>query len=372
MQAKKTVAFFSLLLVLSTLTVTVRASFTPTIQFRSSDVTIVLTYPEEAHPDSVVSHNITITANTDLDAVSVTLYIYAPVNSTLQHKKNQTLSWGTLLENQSLPTNEIKFTPLQANGTLYCNMTVQTEIGSTIHHAYYSFYTTLVSDPTFSEMRVLYDEMLANYTSLQEDYEALFDDYNELLANYSSLFVNYTTLIDEYDQLVADYGTLLDDYDNLSANYSSLNATYTTLLSEHNQLTADYNSKVAEYNGLDDDYKSLTSDLESLQTDYDDLNSTHNSLQTDYETLDTYYGNLQDDYIMLNQTRNNLQEELADLRERLTDSEGVVNSDRIVMLIFLIALAVLIVFIVYIKRKQEDPYLVIRKETVSMKSDEET
>lgn len=364
MRAKKTVAFFSLLLVLSTLTVTVRASFTPTIQFRSSDVTIVLTYPEEAHPDSVVSHNITITANTDLDAVSVTLYIYAPVNTTLQHKKNQTLSWGTLLENQSLPTNEIKFTPLQANGTLYCNMTVQTEIGSTIHHAYYSFYTTLVSEPTFSEMRVLYDEMLANYTALQEDYETLFNDYNELLANYSSLFANYTTLLNEYNQLVADYGTLLDDYDDLSANYSSLNATYTTLLSEHNQLTADYNSKVAEYNSLDDDYKSKTSDLESLQTDYDNLNSTHNSLQTNY-------GELQDDYIMLNQTFNNLQNELTDLRERLTDSEGIVNSDRIVMLIFLIALAVLIVFIVYIKRKQEDPYLVIRKETVSMKSDDE-
>jgi hypothetical protein len=30
------------------------------------------------------------------------------------------------------------------------------------------------------------------------------------------------------------------------------------------------------------------------------------------------------------------------------------------------------VFIVYIKRKKEEPYVVIRKETVSMKSDEES
>jgi hypothetical protein len=42
------------------------------------------------------------------------------------------------------------------------------------------------------------------------------------------------------------------------------------------------------------------------------------------------------------------------------------------MIIFIIAVAALIAFIVYIKRKQENPYLVIRKETVSMKLDEET
>jgi hypothetical protein len=32
----------------------------------------------------------------------------------------------------------------------------------------------------------------------------------------------------------------------------------------------------------------------------------------------------------------------------------------------------LIAFIVYLKRKKEEPYVVIRKETVSMKPDEET
>jgi hypothetical protein len=64
--------------------------------------------------------------------------------------------------------------------------------------------------------------------------------------------------------------------------------------------------------------------------------------------------------------------ELAGLQSQLTDSQDAVNMGNIVMFIFLVAVAVLIAFIVYIKRKQEDPYLVIRKETVSMKSDEDS
>jgi hypothetical protein len=36
------------------------------------------------------------------------------------------------------------------------------------------------------------------------------------------------------------------------------------------------------------------------------------------------------------------------------------------MFIFIVTLAALIVFIVYIKRKKQEPYLVIRKETVNV------
>jgi predicted nuclease with TOPRIM domain len=358
MRAKKIVCFFTVLLLFWGLMFSVRASSTNTIKFDSSGVTIVLTYPEEAHPDSAIYHNVTITANMDLDSVSVSLYIYAPVGSTLQHIKNQTLSWSSLPENESLPTSEIKFTPQQANGTLYCNMTVQTEIASTMYYASYSFYTTRVSELTFSEMQTLYYEMLANYTSLQERYETLFNDYNELYANYTSLVDNYTTLLNDYNQLVTDHGTLQEDYDNLSANYKSLNTTYLALLSEHNQLTTDYDT-------LDDNFRVRTTELGNLQTIYNALNDTYYSLQTDFNKL-------QIDSSTLNQTYNNLQTAFADLQERLTDSESAVNVDNIVMFIFIVAVAVLIAFIVYIKRKQENPYLVIRKETVSMKSDEET
>jgi type IV secretory pathway component VirB8 len=40
------------------------------------------------------------------------------------------------------------------------------------------------------------------------------------------------------------------------------------------------------------------------------------------------------------------------------------------MFIFIIAVAALIAFIVYIKRKKQEPYVVIRKETVNVNPDE--
>jgi hypothetical protein len=79
MPAKRIVCFFIVLLFLSTLTCSVGASSDPTVTFRGAGVTIDLTYPEEAHPEDSITHNVTITANTDLDSVSVALFIYAPV-----------------------------------------------------------------------------------------------------------------------------------------------------------------------------------------------------------------------------------------------------------------------------------------------------
>jgi cell division protein FtsL len=137
------------------------------------------------------------------------------------------------------------------------------------------------------------------------------------------------------------------------------------LLSEHNQLTTFYNNKVSDYEILDDELKVKLTELGSLQEIYSALNDTYHSLQTDFN-------NLQIDSSTLNQAYTNLEIAVADLQESLTNSEETVNFDRIVMFIFIVAVAILVAFIIYIKRKQEDPYLVIRKETVSMKSDEET
>jgi len=355
MLSKKIICFFSVLLLFLGLMFSVRASSTPTIEFDSNGVTVVLTYPEEAHPDSAIYHNVTITANTDLDSVSVSLYIYAPVNSTLQHIKNQTLSWSSLPENQSLPKSEIKFTPQQANGTLYCNMTVQTEIASTMYYASYSFYTTRVSELTFSEMQNLYNEMLANYASLQEDYETLLDDYNSLLADYSILS--------------ADYTALLSEYDTLANKYSGLNETYQELLNEYIHQSDEYNTKIQEYNTIYLNHTSTTRELGVLRSEYTLLNSTCNSLQANYTSLRANYTSLKEDCDALNETYNDLLTDLNNLQE---SKDSALNTDRIIMIVFIVAVAALIAFIVYLKRKKEQPYVVIRKETVSMKPDEKT
>jgi predicted nuclease with TOPRIM domain len=315
------------------------------VSFSGSGLTIDLIYPEEAHPNTTIAYDITITAITEVASINIDIFIYAKVNSTLQFVKNQPFIWSTLHENQSLPSSEIPILlPEQTNGTLYCNITVQTEIDSTLHYSAYSFYTTLVTEPTLSEMRVLYDEILANYTILQAEYETLLEDYDGLLANYSSLFADYTALLSEHDQLLSDYNSKAADYESLLAQY--------------NELSDDFND-------LDADYRSKITELANLETSYDDLNVSRYDLQESYNTLNTIYRGL-------NNTYTNLQTAFANLQDTLDVKQAELDIERIVMFIIVMTVAVLIAFIIYIKRKQEDPYLVIRKETVSIKSDEET
>jgi predicted nuclease with TOPRIM domain len=336
MQAKK-IGYFLTLLLLSGLICSVGAS-TTTLSFRGGGVTVDLTFPEEAHPAESIWHNVTITSSTATTLRNFTVVIKAPVNS----------SWVEIFNAQDtfskpLPVsyNLTLSLPQGTNGTLQCFIYVNT---SSIDDLSTMFYTTRVSELTFSEMQSLYYEMLANYTSLQTDYETLLNEYNDLLANYTSLFANYTALLSErndllakYNDQVATYESLLNSYDKLSDDYESLNS--------------NYRSKINEYN--------------ALQTDYKSLNSTHHSLQANYTNLQAVYDEL-------NQTYTNLLNDLNSLRKRISDSESELNSDRIVMFIFIVTVACLIAFIIYIKRKQPEPYVVIRKETVAMKPDEAT
>jgi type IV secretory pathway component VirB8 len=49
---------------------------------------------------------------------------------------------------------------------------------------------------------------------------------------------------------------------------------------------------------------------------------------------------------------------------------NALNIDRVVMFIFVAAVASLIALVIYLKRKEPEPYVVIRKETVTVKPDE--
>jgi predicted nuclease with TOPRIM domain len=353
MLSKKIICFFSVLMLLSALMYIGDASSIVTVSFSGGGVTIDLEYPEEAHPNATITHNVTITAHTDLSLQSFTLFIYASVNEMLQEIKNRTISWD-FLENETL-TSRIEFQlPQETNGTLYCEMTVKTD--QTADTSSYKFYTTRVSELTFSEMQNLYYGMLANYTSLQEDYETLLDDYDSLLADYSSLS--------------ADCTALLSEYDTLADQYSVLNDTYQTLLKDYNEKVADYDDLKHDYDTLYyDNYTSTTRELGVLRSNYESLNSTYSSLKANCTSLQANYTSLQADYDALNKTYSDL---LADLNSLQEDKDSALNTDRIIMIVFIVAVAALITFIVYLKRKKEEPYVVIRKETVSMKSDEET
>jgi hypothetical protein len=329
MRAKKIGYFLSVLLLSSAFMCTVDALPDTTATFRGGGVTISMTFPEEAHPADSIWHNITLTAIIATTLQNFTVVITAPVNS----------SWVGIFNAQDtskqlLPRN-YNFSislPQEIHGTLQCFIYVNT---SRIDDLSTVFYTTLVSYPTFSEM-------FADYTVLQANYTILLNEYDSLLANYSSLFANYTSLLSQYNAL--------------SSNYNAKVAAYQTSLDNYNTLSD-------EYDALDYNYKSKLSELGALQLDYNDLNSTHNSLQDNYTRL-------QADYDELNQTYTGLLDDLTNLQKSNSDSQSALNNDRIVMLVFVITLVALIAFIIYLKRGKEEPYVVIRKETVSMNQDE--
>jgi len=331
MRAKNILCFFSVLLLFSALMSSVNALTDITVSFRGRGVTIELTYPDEAHPISNIMHYINITSSVGATLRNSTVIIKASVNSTWQEIYN---AQDTFSKSLPVSYNLTLSLPQEANGILQCVIFVNTSI---IDDLATTLYTTLVSEPTFSEI-------LSDYNSLQADYQWLLNDYDGLLANYSSLFANYTALLSEHNQLTTDYNSKVAAYATLSVQYDKLSEDY-------DDLNANYRSKITE--------------LDNLQTDYDELNSTRYSLQTSYDTLQAIYNGL-------NQTYSDLQTEFTTLQQRINDSVGELNIDRIIMFIFTVAVAGLIVFIIYLKRKKEEPYVVIRKETVSMKSDEES
>jgi predicted nuclease with TOPRIM domain len=338
MRARKVIALLSMMLFFSGLICSVSASSTTTVSFRGGGVTIDLMFPEEAHPNTTIAHNVTITSGTAVTLRNFTVVIKAPVDSDWQEIFN---AQDTFSKPLPISYNLTLSLPQEANGTLQCLIYVNT---SSIDDLSITFYTTRVSALTFGEMQSLYDEMLANYTTLQTDYATLLNEYNGLLANYSSLFANYTALLSEHN--------------DLSAKYNAQVTTYQTLLNSYNKLSGDYNT-------LDSNYRSKLNEYNSLQADYDSLNSTHYSLRADY-------GTLQGVYDALNRTYTELEAGFNDLQQRIKSSENALNIDRIVMFIFVVAVACLIALIIYIKRKESEPYVVIRKETVAMKPDKKS
>jgi len=278
-------------------------SSTNDFSFHGAGVTIDLKFPEEAHPLENISHNLTITANTDVFLQNITLFIYAPVNSTWQHIRNQTITWGLLRKNQSLPTSEIMFMlPQSVNGTLHCILYVQTN--QTADHSYYTFYTTHVRTLTYSELLIEYEELLANYSDA-----------------------------------LAEYETLLESYNELTVTYGSLNSTYNSLLNEYNALQSNYNS----------------------------LNSTYHSLQATYNSLLSSYYSLEANFNSLNQTCTTLENEINNLRQKTDASKIEIINTRNLTYLFVGTTIALILLIIYLKKKKPEPYVVIRKETVAVK-----
>ena len=325
MRVIKVTSLLIMMLFFSALVCNVIAS-SNNVSFRSNGVTVNLEFPGESHPSENIIHNVTITSSSAAILRNFTIVIRAPVNS----------SWKEIVNGQDLIYKQLPVSyslqvplPQEVNGLLQCFIFVNT---SSIDDLFTTAYTTIVSEPTFSEM-------LADYTTLQANYSTLLDDYDDLLAIYNSLFANYTALLSENNNLKEKYNTQVANYESLLNSNSNLSD---------------------EYETLNSDYQSKTNDYDTLQSDYKTLNSTKNSLQTAYNTLKASYDGLSQDYI-------DLKDELAGLQNTISSSENALNSDRIIIFLFGAAIAGLVVFIMYIRQKNKEPYIVIRKENSSAK-----
>ena len=327
MHSPKKVYVLTALVLFSTLIVQVWASPNPTLTLQGGGITIDLTYPEEAHPEENIWHNATITANTAVTLNNLTMVIQAPVNSTWQTvftgkdernifmQENSSFQWsmGPLL----LPPN--------VNGTVQCFIFLKT---SSVDNISTTIYTTHVSELTFSEMQTLYN------------------NYETLLANFNDLSNNYTISVEALNLLTTQHA-------ELQKKYNSEIAAYNSLLNSKDQISQ-------EYNNLNANYKAKLTELSASQSDYETLNTTKNNLQTSYTTLQNVYNNL-------NQKYSNLLAQLSTLQEEANE----LPISRTLLFISLIAVAGLVALIVYLKRKKPEPYVVIRKETVTVPQDEE-
>jgi len=361
MQAKKIVCFFSVMLLLfSGIMCSAGVAANPTATFSGGGVTVDLQYPEEAHPNTTITHNVTITSSTATTLYNFTVIIRVPVNS----------SWQEIVNGQDLISKQLPASyslqvllPQEANGTLQCFIFVNT---SSIDDLSSTVYTTQVREMTYSEL-------LESYSILNNTYNQLLTNYTDLNNTYTDLQSSYVSLNSSYNELLIDFSALNETHNQLLIDYNLLNVRYAALNSSYNELTANYDTLNNNYNDLESkyasykytSYDSLLANYNGLQSDFDLLNSTHYSLGTNFTILQTAWDTL-------NQTYTELKATFANLQRSALDSENALNVDKVVMVIFIVALVCLIVFIVYVKRKTKEPYVVIRKETVSMKQDEKS
>ena len=324
---RKTIALLIMILFVTQTIYSVAASLTSAVSFSSNGVTIVIEFPDEAHPLDNITHEISITSDASTTLSNFAVIIRAPVNSIWQE-----VYTGQDNLSKSLPVDyNLTLPPLpqNANGTLQCFIFVNT---SSIDYISTTIYTTRVSELTFSEMQTLYDEILTNYTALFNEYNDLFGNYSGLLANYTSLLSNNAILQDKYDDQLAIYKSLQDSNNDLTNQFNTLNS--------------NYQSKTADYN--------------SLRTDYQTLNSTRNALQISYKDLQDAYNNLDQAY-------NELQAQEATQQS----SENDVNNLIAVIIVLAIIIAALAILTIYIKQKSKEPYIVIHKESPIKNLDED-
>lgn len=149
----------------------------------------------------------------------------------------------------------------------------------------------------------------------------------------------YDELLTDYSSKLTDYDTLLDSYNALSTQYGELNSTYNLLLNQYN----------------------------SLQATFESLNSSYFTQKATYDTLKTNYDSLEASYKTLNQTYYVLKAENDSLRNTVDTRDAELTMTRNIVYVLIAVTVALLAVAIYIKKIKSEPYVVLRKETVTVK-----
>lgn len=329
---------------------------TDSFSFHGLGIVVDFTFPLEAHPSDIITYEVTVTAIVDVALENVTLFVYAPIDSALQQISGPTVSLPLLRAGDSLSKIPVKITlPADTNGTLRCLLYVKTDQSS--DYASVTFLTTQVRSVSYGELVAKYGELLANHGKLIAEYENLLDEYCGLLEENSALAANYSELEAEHSELLANHTKLIAEYKNLLDEYNGLLEENSALISSHEDL-------LNEYNALKANYTSLLNSQSTLQSEYDQLESSYEALLSEHNSLIIAYDSLQENCT-------SLEKEVDDLKKTISELQSDDDNDRIIMQVLLIAVVGLVALVIYVKRKKQEPYLVIRKEDVSLNKEKQ-
>lgn len=213
--------------------------------------------------------------------------------------------------------------------------------------------------------------------TLQEIKSLIFSGWGELTDPITNR-INVSIPKDTFGRLYCTLHAETDqDTDYLSTSFYTTHVnqpTFSELLVDYDQLLSDYSNKESLVISLRQELDDLDFDYSSLETDYELKSNLYQLLLIDYENLNLTssnlsqnYENLTSSFDLLTQDSISMQDYIETLEGQIEISNNTLNTDRNIMVVFIIILVGLIGLIIYLRNKQKEPYVVIRKETVSMK-----
>jgi len=213
----------------------VKASNSSIVSFTYGYIWGSLEFPEEAHPTETILCNLTVDAYIEVNIYNFTLEISGLIGQGWQSLRTEQIISHHMAQGENLTFRVMIVLPPNTNARLRCIIEASTDKG----FGKTAFYATQVSAVTYTELSILYDELLTNYSRLHADHD-------QLLANYTNLNLTYQSLSSQYNATQAAYNSLNSSYESLNATYNSVKSDHDSLQEYYNYIKEKYDSSTAE------------------------------------------------------------------------------------------------------------------------------